>query len=969
MTESLEVLEETSYNPVSRSLLDDYNTFRESGDKSIFCHAPFRSIYFDFQGHAHPCCESISYILGSYPEQSIHEIWFGQPLQNFRERIAHNDLSAGCSLCKNNLEIRNFNGVKARFYDNAPPAKVYPTRMEFQLSNICNLECTMCDGWSSSLIRKNRDHIPPVRCPYDDRFVDQLEEFIPHLKQAHFVGGEPFAIRLFYKIWEKILALNPSCYMTIQTNATLLNDKIKKLLKRGRFSFNISLDSLNRENYEKIRINASFDKTISNINWFIHYCRKKKTFLYITPCPMQNNWEEMPALLNFANKNKIRIVYHTVLFPQNASLLGFTDEELKKVYQQLSLTEMPSRKDFQRFNKNSFLTLLHQITNFYNDNENRQKWLDFEVKQNEATLKERSRQTELERRMVRKNQLKNELKELLYSSGNVPLYRPLRNKFVKSFNQVRQLDETDMICHAPFRSLFLSQNGDVFPCSVNRSFLLGKYPEQNILEIFNGLKMAEFRDYLIHNDLSHGCDTCMSHLENGNVNQVTAKDFDIIPDKGYYPAHIDFNITNKCNLECSMCNGYFSSLIRKNREGLPEAFNPFEGKIYDDTEEILPYLSKATFNGGEPLLSDDYMKIWQKMTDCCTDADIVIHTNATILPEEFKKLMEKSRFHFLLSVDSVRKEIYETIRLNAHFESTMKNVDFIIDYSRKHGTFVQFVVCPVKQNRKELPELIKFCNEKEIPIVFYTVRNPFNVSFFSLTETEMNDLLTFYKSVELPASSLIEIKNRNAFRSLVAQVETEYNNQDEKAKSLKAEENEQRILQKARLDAKILMEEIERNHIREAKEEKLRNFEIQQRLIREENDKKARDEKIRQVEAQKMKLNEFRNRPGLITGKNDENMEAFIAFLKNEIFDFLKLQDQYNPEEKIQMMEGAYKKINELMDLLPPVEFLNVFRVGLSIVSMEDIIIDLNKRTAVDLMDRFEIIKNLDSTQLYTQKW
>ena len=53
--------------------------------------------------------------------------------------------------------------------------------------------------------------------PYDAAFVKQLEEFIPHLEEVKFYGGEPFLIEIYYEIWEKIMELNPKVRISVQT--------------------------------------------------------------------------------------------------------------------------------------------------------------------------------------------------------------------------------------------------------------------------------------------------------------------------------------------------------------------------------------------------------------------------------------------------------------------------------------------------------------------------------------------------------------------------------------------------------------------------------------------------------------------------------------------------------------------------------------------------------------------------------
>src|SRR6185295_19977224 len=105
------------------------------------------------------------------------------------------------------FESANFAGLRARSFDDLSEDRyaladgvpfAYPKLMEFEISNVCNLECTMCTGFFSSSIRHNREHLPPIKTPYDDAFVRQLEPFVPHLKAARFLGGEPFLIRTYY---------------------------------------------------------------------------------------------------------------------------------------------------------------------------------------------------------------------------------------------------------------------------------------------------------------------------------------------------------------------------------------------------------------------------------------------------------------------------------------------------------------------------------------------------------------------------------------------------------------------------------------------------------------------------------------------------------------------------------------------------------------------------------------------------
>ncbi len=172
-------------------------------------------------------------------------------------------LGEGCKICSADIDMGAFQEVRAKHFDTLPRHRTHPTMMEFLLTNICNLECVMCQGEFSSLIRQNREKLPPIAEVYDDAFIEQLREFIPHLHEARFSGsGEAFLIEANYKIWEMIIALNPKCKTMVQTNGTVCNSRVKDILSRGNFQIGVSLDSLNKEVFEAIRPRAKFERVM-----------------------------------------------------------------------------------------------------------------------------------------------------------------------------------------------------------------------------------------------------------------------------------------------------------------------------------------------------------------------------------------------------------------------------------------------------------------------------------------------------------------------------------------------------------------------------------------------------------------------------------------------------------------------------------------------------------------------------------
>lgn len=314
---------------------DNFN-FQQGHEFHSSCYAPFTSLYFGHWGKAQACCQNRNYILGTYPTDSIQEIWSGEKADELRVALRKDNFTLGCEGCNTQRLSGNIEGMKSKPYDSLPISKQgYPTEFQFELSNVCNLECQMCSGEFSSLIRKNREKRPPVIEMYDEAFVEQLKPFLPHLRSTQFYGGEPFLIDIYYPIWDAIAAINPSINVRVQTNGTVLNNRIKTLLEKTKFSINVSIDSINPETYPKIRINGKLSTVLENIKWFSAYCKEKGTDFGISVCAMQQNWQELPELVEFANEHNAQIYFHSVINPASCSIRTLPKEKIIEIYNHL----------------------------------------------------------------------------------------------------------------------------------------------------------------------------------------------------------------------------------------------------------------------------------------------------------------------------------------------------------------------------------------------------------------------------------------------------------------------------------------------------------------------------------------------------------------------------------------------------------------------------------------------------------
>jgi len=333
---------------LSPELAAELNRFQDLPPGSSACPAPSINLHFSQMGVVTACCFNRKHVLGIYPQNSMEEIWNGQPIAELREALARGDLSKGCEKCQQQIEARDFGGSHAVFYSNyakitAATRKDWgideqanangpmPMRMEFNVHNSCNLQCIMCHGLASSAIRTRREGLSPLPCPYDEAFADQLEPYLPYVVETDFMGGEPFLIPVYTMLWERIATANPRLKTCILTNGTILNDRIKEMLGRFNCWIHVSIDSVVKETYETIRRGACYEQVMENCEYYVELMRERGLSVTFRMCPMRVNWREIPETVEYCNKRGIYLMYNQVDSPVNLSLHTLPPAELQDV--------------------------------------------------------------------------------------------------------------------------------------------------------------------------------------------------------------------------------------------------------------------------------------------------------------------------------------------------------------------------------------------------------------------------------------------------------------------------------------------------------------------------------------------------------------------------------------------------------------------------------------------------------------
>jgi MoaA/NifB/PqqE/SkfB family radical SAM enzyme len=310
---------------------------------------------FDPLGKVRACCVNFNYPLGDISKERLDDIWNGERISRLRQALMEYDLQFGCHYCERKLSTGTFQKqfvdaatlMTSKFerFDIEFEAPYWPKHLEFHLSNRCNLECVMCTGNFSSGIRKKREQLPPLPMAYDDQFFDDLQKYLPHLKMTQYLGGEPFIIPEMYRIWDMLIdqKLRPHCHIT--TNGTVWGPKVERVLESLPVAVAVSMDGITTETFEKIRINAKFERVVENLRRFRDHRAKYHFETTINFTMSRMNWHELPDMLLFAEDEGVKLHVLDLYFPESMSLYTLPASNLSQVIEQLerSVNQLSNR--------------------------------------------------------------------------------------------------------------------------------------------------------------------------------------------------------------------------------------------------------------------------------------------------------------------------------------------------------------------------------------------------------------------------------------------------------------------------------------------------------------------------------------------------------------------------------------------------------------------------------------------------
>lgn len=317
-----------------------------------FCRLPWSGFSNDPDGKARPCClynDIIKDDNGNHmyvQTSSINEIFHSRYMKNLRQQFRNNEKPAGCKTCwideKNGYEskrlkhLTDVNFIKNNNLEvNWEVEPELPMEFQMIISNSCNLKCRSCTPshstqWQAEnkALTGQTGYIMLHKQAGNEmgKLWTNRQEWYKNLKRLEVVGGEPFYVKQWHKIFEELIESGQSknILLDMSTNCTLFYPELLEKICNNFKSVGIglSVDGIG-PTYEYLRHPGKWNVTYNNIKKYHDFAlRFKNLNIQISYTISWLNAHELPLMHDLVENEfpKFKIWNNIVHYPEHMAL-------------------------------------------------------------------------------------------------------------------------------------------------------------------------------------------------------------------------------------------------------------------------------------------------------------------------------------------------------------------------------------------------------------------------------------------------------------------------------------------------------------------------------------------------------------------------------------------------------------------------------------------------------------------------
>ncbi len=272
-----------------------------------FCILPFITLHNRVNGDFSFCCKSHPkgfLPLGNIKNTTMKKVWNNNEAKKIRHQMLNGQKPSACDLCWKMEEkgimskrLQNYSPKSRNFEKQSSILKHLNedcelpfeiSRLDVELSNLCNLRCRMCNINYSTKWAKDHEavkhltehllvsnpkvdrHLVQNRYNYwekSGKYSKEIVELLPHLSLIDFSGGEPSIDPYYYDFLKLLLPYSHKISLSYSTNLHKHFQKdISELWKKFKdVSITVSVDGIG-DIYNYIRQDADFERLKTNIS-------------------------------------------------------------------------------------------------------------------------------------------------------------------------------------------------------------------------------------------------------------------------------------------------------------------------------------------------------------------------------------------------------------------------------------------------------------------------------------------------------------------------------------------------------------------------------------------------------------------------------------------------------------------------------------------------------------------------------
>lgn len=170
-------------------------------------------------------------------------------------------------------------------------------KLRLSLTDKCNLRCHYCMPVDQTFMEEHHYLAP-------QEYFEVIEELCSlGLEEVRLTGGEPLMRRSFDEIVERLATL-PLKKLGLTTNGIFLDRHLDVLVKNRVFHINVSLDSLDRDNFKRITHGDHLEKVVDNIR----RARDRGLVVKVNAVAMRGvNDHELLDFVRFSETEKVEV--------------------------------------------------------------------------------------------------------------------------------------------------------------------------------------------------------------------------------------------------------------------------------------------------------------------------------------------------------------------------------------------------------------------------------------------------------------------------------------------------------------------------------------------------------------------------------------------------------------------------------------------------------------------------------------